>query len=512
MSAFVGELPPLTAEGCKDHVFLSVADPRPEDKFQMGAPQVRSRLRLDVLPWSAWSPGDVLQVVTRTVRAESKTLDAAAFCFQETMEQMCCDILIWKCRPCGLHLQFLPLPQAEPERPRALPAGVLDEDCQEEEALVAAADSEHDCEEEEALVPAADAPLRPSVEGPVPFTQTENRLLQALLQTAGTGACDPLTLPFYDQSAAESLADKQCLQVELDEFGVQCWRVCEAVRLTPQLCLRSPLRLRDLPSDGRGGVRTGMCKLEWVRLLLQTGWRFTDEPPLWMSRKSTTWLPASPLQRPELMLKALLCLPVIWQKRGAPRKIYLAGPAAYYKRLLVESDLTFMKDWTETDICNCSDRKRPVKRGRWARPALADAKSDSDSENGGAPAASSASRPLASAAEPAALMLPGIPQPEPLQVNLPGNPLRVHFDNYTHASGELRAFIACTAHGHGPDCRLYVFVKNHGSRSRAAAFLAAWHELGARSVDADHHKARKPTQAQVEAVLWSQMVPAPAVV
>ena len=82
VSAFVGELPPLTAEGCKDHVFLSVVDPRPEDKFRMGAPQVRSRLRLDVLPWSAWSPGDVLQVVTRTVRAESKTLDAAAFCFQ----------------------------------------------------------------------------------------------------------------------------------------------------------------------------------------------------------------------------------------------------------------------------------------------------------------------------------------------------------------------------------------------------------------------------------------------
>ena len=87
-AAFLDHLPDLTAAECQDHVFFSVVDPRPEDKFQMQAAgqavEGRTNLKVDLLPWTDWAvDGRSLSAVTRTARAEACTLDAAAFCTAE---------------------------------------------------------------------------------------------------------------------------------------------------------------------------------------------------------------------------------------------------------------------------------------------------------------------------------------------------------------------------------------------------------------------------------------------
>ena len=87
-AAFLDHLPDLTAAECQDHVFFSVVDPRPEDKFQMQAAgqaaEGRTNLKVDMMPWTDWAvDGRSLSAVTRTARAEARMLDAAAFCATE---------------------------------------------------------------------------------------------------------------------------------------------------------------------------------------------------------------------------------------------------------------------------------------------------------------------------------------------------------------------------------------------------------------------------------------------
>ena len=70
----------------------------------------------------------------------------------------------------------------------------------------------------------------------------------------------------------------------------------------------------------------------------------------------------------------------------------------------------------------------------------------------------------------------------------------VHYDRFTHASGNLRAFTACVHHR---ACRRYVFVKNHGDRPTAEAWLFAWNALGARCGSPEEHKSTDPTEMEV---------------
>ena len=79
--------------------------------------------------------------------------------------------------------------------------------------------------------------------------------------------------------------------------------VSDAVRLTPQLALNNPVRLRDAPSDGHRGFRKGQCKLEWLRLLLRQGWTLEAACPEWHTQEQALLMPADALSRPEMYLK-----------------------------------------------------------------------------------------------------------------------------------------------------------------------------------------------------------------
>ncbi len=83
---------------------------------------------------------------------------------------------------------------------------------------------------------------------------------------------------------------------------------------------------------------------------------------------------------------------------------------------------------------------------------------------------------------------------------------RVHFDNFTHQSGNLRAYIRCGLHKHS--CRLYVFVKDHASRRHAAEFLFVWAAAAGRYpstgvYERDRHAEYRPT-AEEAAVMYRE--------
>ena len=75
----------------------------------------------------------------------------------------------------------------------------------------------------------------------------------------------------------------------------------------------------------------------------------------------------------------------------------------------------------------------------------------------------------------------------------------VYFDNFTHQSGERRAFCYCRVdHGRPGRCRRYVFVKDHaGDLKRVAAWLFAWVAAGAADPGADHVRDVRPTDALI---------------
>ena len=94
-------------------------------------------------------------------------------------------------------------------------------------------------------------------------------------------------------------------------------------------------------------------------------------------------------------------------------------------------------------------------------------------------------------------------QIEPTQCRDPGlKHIVVHYDRWTHSSGNLRAFTACSHHN---ACRRYTFVKNHdGGREEAEAWLMAWHASGRRLASAGVHKAHNPSDAEVRKFLRIQ--------
>ena len=61
-----------------------------------------------------------------------------------------------------------------------------------------------------------------------------------------------------------------------------------------------------------------------------------------------------------------------------------------------------------------------------------------------------------------------------------------------------RGFVACEKHN---SCRLYTFVKNHGSRRRTAAYLIAWQMRAAPHRTAQSHISDKPSTEQGDAVM-----------
>ena len=108
-------------------------------------------------------------------------------------------------------------------------------------------------------------------------------------------------------------------------------------------------------------------------------------------------------------------------------------------------------------------------------------------------------------AKPTAVQ-PGMPTlAEQVRSRVPGMPEAVvYFDNWTHSSGNRRAFAQCKCHS---NCRLYIFVHKFFSPEEAVSFLLAWIWAGPRWPERDQageHIAYKPPPAEVQDVQREQ--------
>ncbi|CAE7536242.1 RPT6A [Symbiodinium natans] len=459
-----------------------------------------------MLPWTEWASDNSMCASTRTARAEPKTLDAAAFCTPDSFVDVANQCLVWQCLPVGLHVELPALEAAVTDAPLPLPFFVDDEDMLQDLLNAEPSSSSRQRNtDEDAIVPRAEAQV--SVSCAKPLNRDEKALLAALLEQGAVGdhGCDALSLHTYNAQAAGALREAGYVSTWEGDFGELVLAVTETGRVSPQLDLSSPLRLRDMPSEGHSGFRTGQCKLEWLRLLLQHQWQYDEQCPEWHDKDAALLLPQNALSRPEAYLKCMLCLSVVWNKPGAPARILHQAPELYYKYLLHEPDLSFLQEWGKADIMGCSTNRRqgrqPKKRAKagvgalTAAAALAD-KEDSDSDDAGP------LRGRRGLREEAALPLPDRLVPPPVRSQVPGVDVTIYFDNYTHSSGNLRAFVECKRH---KKCRLYVFVNKHESRSHAVAYLLAWHQLGSRFASAATHIAEKPSGVEVHAHHWAQL-------
>jgi len=93
-----------------------------------------------------------------------------------------------------------------------------------------------------------------------------------------------------------------------------------------------------------------------------------------------------------------------------------------------------------------------------------------------------------------------------------GSELRVQFDNFTHQSGQLRAFVQCPNKAlHGASCRLYRQVNTFPTRESCMSYLAAWADTGKglRQQDGvsakERHRRHVPPADAVEA--WLAAIP-----
>ena len=103
----------------------------------------------------------------------------------------------------------------------------------------------------------------------------------------------------------------------------------------------------------------------------------------------------------------------------------------------------------------------------------------------------------------------GVVKPEPkkesVESRVAGMPkVTVYLDNFSHASGNRRAFVQCRCHN---NCRLYVFLKHFSSTEEAVCFLLCWVWSGSRWPDPDAaaaHIGHKPPLHEVQDIMREQ--------
>ena len=77
----------------------------------------------------------------------------------------------------------------------------------------------------------------------------------------------------------------------------------------------------------------------------------------------------------------------------------------------------------------------------------------------------------------------------------------VHFDNCSHSSGKLRAFVKCRRHD---DCTKHIQVETAGGRHAAICYCVAWlYWAESEQLDRDEHSCAAPPAAWVQHFLTS---------
>lgn len=447
--------------------------------------------------------GDDVRVACTNVRVE--VLDLARLCTAEHLKAFCANCLLWRAMPVALALTVGDdsMVRGLLEEPEVLklPDFVFDSDPLEifrvppQEAV-------------EVLHPPGTQKAEESVVLQVhgaPCSNQEMQAISQLLRARAIGieaAVYATDLEHYDAAALEMLRERGLVICQTDMFSDVLVALTGKLTYSSSLALGQPKLLWELDQTTlTRGQMPGRSKLELVRLLFVLGWEPGLSKQEWHLKEREKHLPDDILTCTIPFLRALLLSGLIWEKPGHLEGIYLKGPQRYYEFLVDEDDLSSLQDASAQDILTrfAPTRKRPA-----SQPPPRDPGAGVEVD----PEAEDEEQEELLQQLPEKIMHSEEPQPSmasherrvpPLEIDLGGGRTQVvHFDNFTHASGQLRGFVACEKHN---SCRLYTFVKNHGSRRRTAAFLIAWQMRAAHHRTAQSHIADKPSTEQVDAVM-----------
>ena len=516
---------PLESMDLETHEFFQVIDARPEQRKNMtfiSATRSQTVLVVQRLMEAQVRRGSLLTAVVNPAAAEPSLLDLEALLRPAAFKDFCQGCLLWRQTESGalkLHLQQAPALQALPPMP--LPPFICDSDPLE--VLLP---------RKTALV---ESSLRPSltVTACVPLTAEEEECVRALVDVGAVGAAERTgafvaSLPYFSEAAVRRLEDLQIVQRHVDEFQEHALALVCPLRLGATVSYADPVLVAAAWLNPSRALRSAVeNKLVLLQELFRLGWKpqshaGIDSKLVWLLPEQPRLLPSRILMRPSACLQALTCLAQIWEK--GLQQLHMVAPETYYHYLLSEADLSGLNGLTEAELLNRFSRaasapaapRKGVRRRYCGKQAESEAVRQTVEKKQAlqdlpAPAQEAM---LQHGAEPAVPQLQ-LPREPPVQVRIPSlRDMQVHFDNYTHQSGRLRAFIACPLGKHlgkgqssqlsCPQCRLYTFVDSHESRSLAVAFLIAWADAASRFSDGELHRAHRPSEAVVQAVLWRQ--------
>ena len=455
-----------------EHVYCYVLDAWPERRTQVQSlahAGTDRRGHVHVIQFLNVDLSREMQPMVSHKHVKQRTLNFCHVATLPDLELFSSSLHLWRAECKGLDVEVRPLPdvEASAQLPHAiaLPHFVTDDDM-----LMDAARSHA---REEQLVVRDDDPgvrVRAGL-----LSNQEQRMLNELFKCKAVGGnfVEALRLQDYNAPAIQGLLDKRLALSAMDDFGELTLSLSADIGLSTCMLLKEPVVLSAHEGELRNPA--GRNKLGWLKLLLQKAWKPTRNKPEWRLKGTRKLLPSHLLDAPEAHLNALAMDDSIWQKPGDLQRISHSGSAAYYRMLLQEPDLTGVQDWT---LEQCREytlpKKRKAARSRAGQP-------------GG----------VSKRAEPLRLALE-LPTAPPVQARVPGLlDLAVHFDNFTHQSGNRRAFVKCLHAAHGNSCRRYTFVNQHDDETTAVAWLFAWAQDAARHATSEAHVAYNPSHAAV---------------
>lgn len=187
--------------------------------------------------------------------------------------------------------------------------------------------------------------------------------------------------------------------------------------------------------------------------------------------------------------------------RGAGLILH-AGPAKYYSLLLQLKDLSALAGCALEDVqANVLD---VLEKDKSLHEPLCDGSSHDDDDDSmqGASADSNFAvddQQNGDLFVPVQLETYAAQQSQLVSYRCPVSEAYVHFDNHSHSSGLLRAYILCSTHS---GCTKHAQVVTRGSRKNAIAYCLAWNEWG-KSLSKQQHSGRDkvPPENLVQEIL-----------
>ena len=471
-SLLPGDIPELVA---REHVFCSVLDAWPERRTEVQTLTAIGNDRkghMHVVHFLNVNLSNASQPLVSYKNVQHRTLDfshVATLPFLKLFSSLC---HVWGPRCKSFKVEVLPLrdqaARMSSEPPLALPHFTTDDDLLADLAGQAIEDQELHLREP------GDGP---DVGAGLSSAQEESMLNQLLKHRAvGDKFVESSALKEYHGRAVQSLVEKGVVQVRWDDFGESSLAMSSDMNLSTLLLLTEPevfaVHKQELSNPA------GRNKVGWLRGLLVKSWKPApkDKDPEWRVKGSRKLLPANLLDSCEPHLVCLAMEDSIWQKPGDLRRICHGGSADYFQMLLKALDLTGVQEWTMQQCREFRDKKRKATR--------------TAPRHTGSRATASTQEPLRLALE-----LPVEPRVKCRVAGL--EDLVIYYDNFTHQSGNRRAFCQCLQHG---DCRRYTFVKNHRDKDEAAAWLLAWASSAPRFKTAEEHVKHNPSHSAVQSM------------